>query len=69
MSAGARLKYKIVASFAIALAAIIGIVRLVAEAGVSAQATSAYVIFVIFAVAGVWRGVIYLRLARSGWRS
>jgi|GEM_PF-2181154 len=68
MNSGARLRYKIFASFAIALAAIVGIVRLAAEAGVSTHVAGAYLIFALLAAAGIWRAVIYLRLARSATR-
>jgi hypothetical protein len=60
-----RLRYKVFTSFAIAALAAIGIARLSFQAGASTQALIVYAILGILAVAGVWRGVIYLRAVRT----
>jgi hypothetical protein len=60
-----RLRYKVFTSFAIALCAFVGITRLALETQASAQGAVVYAILAILAVAGVWRGIIYLRAART----
>jgi uncharacterized membrane protein YhfC len=60
-----RLRYKVFTSFAIALCAFVGIARLALETHASAQGAFVYAILALLAVAGVWRGIIYLRAART----
>ena len=60
-----RLRYKVFTSFAIAALAAIGIARLASQSGASTQALFVYAILGVLAVAGFWRGVIYLRAVRT----
>jgi hypothetical protein len=60
-----RLRYKVFTSFAIALCAVVGIARLALQTQVSAQGAFVYAILTILAVAGIWRGIIYLRAVRT----
>jgi hypothetical protein len=60
-----RLRYKVFTSFAIAACAFLGIARLALQSGSSGQASFVYAILAVLAVAGIWRGVIYLRGVRT----
>jgi hypothetical protein len=60
-----RLRYKVFTSFAIALCAFVGIARLALETQPSAQGAFVYAILAVLAVAGVWRGIIYMRAVRT----
>ena len=60
-----RLRYKVFTSFAIAAFAFLGIARLATQSDNSGQAFFVYAILAVLAVAGVWRGVIYLRGVRT----
>jgi hypothetical protein len=60
-----RLRYKVFTSFAIALCAFVGIARLALQTQGSAQAAFVYALLTLLAVAGVWRGIIYLRAVHT----
>ena len=60
-----RLRYKVFTSFAIAACAFLGIARLALQSDASGQASFVYAILAVLAVAGIWRGVIYLRGVRT----
>ena len=60
-----RLKYKVFTSFAIAVCASLGIIRLGFQTQPSTQGVIVYAILGLLAVAGVWRGLIYLRAAHA----
>jgi hypothetical protein len=60
-----RLRYKVVTSFAIAACAFLGIVRISFQTQASSQAFFVDAILAILAVAGIWRGLIYLRAVRA----
>ena len=60
-----RLRYKVFTSFAIAVFAVVAIARFALETQASAQGAFVYAILALLAVAGVWRGIIYLRAVRS----
>ena len=60
-----RLRYKVFTSFAIALCAFLGIARLALQTQVSTQAMFVYAILAVLAIAGIWRGLIYLRGVRE----
>ncbi|HKW44535.1 MAG TPA: hypothetical protein VJN22_02695 [Candidatus Eremiobacteraceae bacterium] len=60
-----RLKYKVFTSFAIAVCASLGIMRLGLQTHASSQGVIVYVILGVLAIAGVWRGVIYLRAVNA----
>lgn len=60
-----RLRYKVFTSFAIAACAFVGIARLALQTQASAQGAFVYAILALLAVAGVWRGIIYLRAVRT----
>lgn len=63
-----RLRYKIFTSFAIATLGVVAAVRLAMIAPLSGATVIAYIILGVFVAAGVWRGLIYLRAARSAAR-
>ena len=63
MLAPARLRFKIVTSFAFAALGAVMLVRLAAVAPFSPGTLPAYATALIFCLAGLWRGVIYLRAA------
>jgi hypothetical protein len=60
-----RLRYKVFTSFAIAICAFVGIARLAVQTHASAQGAFVYALLTLLAVAGVWRGIIYLRAVRT----
>jgi hypothetical protein len=60
-----RLRYKVFTSFAIAACAFLGIARLALQSDSSGRASFVYAILAVLAVAGIWRGVIYLRGVRT----
>lgn len=60
-----RLRYKVVTSFAIAACAFLGIARISLQTNASSQAFFVDAILAILAVAGIWRGLIYLRAVRG----
>lgn len=60
-----RLRYKVFTSFAIAVCAFVGIARLALQSQLSAQGAFVYALLALLAVAGVWRGIIYLRAVRT----
>lgn len=60
-----RLRYKVVTSFAIAACAFLGIARITLQTQASSQAFFVDAILAILVVAGVWRGLIYLRAVRA----
>lgn len=59
------LRYKVFTSFAIAAFAFVGIARLAFQTQGSGQAALVYAILAVLAIAGVWRGIIYVRAVRS----
>jgi hypothetical protein len=60
-----RLRYKIFTSFAIAVLALVALVRFAAMETTTAPAFFAYAIFLVLAGASFWRGLIYLRAVRT----
>jgi len=60
-----RLRYKVVTSFAIAACASIGIARISLQTQASSQVFFVDAILAILAVAGIWRGLIYMRAVRE----
>lgn len=60
-----RLRYKVVTSFAIAVCAFVGIARISLQTQASSQAFFVDALLAILVVAGIWRGVIYLRAVRA----
>jgi hypothetical protein len=60
-----RLRYKVVTSFAIAACAFLGIARITIQTQASSQAFFVDAILAILAVAGIWRGLIYVRAVRE----
>jgi hypothetical protein len=66
MKPSARLKYKIVTSFAVAALAVVAIARLLSDVGFSAHSAGAFAVLAVLAVAAAWRGIHYLRFARQG---
>jgi hypothetical protein len=64
-----RLRYKIVTSFAFAALCLVALIRLATSTPLTGAAIAALGISTLLLVAATWRGVIYLRVARSGARS
>jgi hypothetical protein len=64
-----RLRYKIVTSFAFAALCLVALVRLATSTPFSGPAVAAFGLCALLLAAATWRGVIYLRAARSGMRS
>ena len=60
-----RLRYKIFTSFAIAALGAIALVRLALSVPLSGAAVMAFLVGGVIVVAATWRGLIYLRAARS----
>ena len=65
MISKSRLRYKVVTSFAIALLAVVALVRFAAMETMTTPAIFVYVIFLVLAGASFWRGLIYLRAVRT----
>ncbi len=65
MNPQARLRFKILTSFAVALMGCIAWARLWQATPPSYSSLTAFVIIGILIVAGAWRGIIYLRVARA----
>jgi hypothetical protein len=59
-----RLRYKIFTSFAIAALGAVALVRIAVSVPVSPAMVTALLIAGILVLAGLWRGMIYLRGAR-----
>ena len=60
-----RLRYKVFTSFAIAACAALAIARFAMETRPTGQAIFVYAVLAILAIAGFWRGIIYLRAVRA----
>jgi hypothetical protein len=60
-----RLRYKVFTSFAIAVLALIALVRFAAMETMTAPAIFVYAILVVLGAASFWRGLIYLRAVRT----
>jgi hypothetical protein len=63
-----RLRYKIVTSFAFAALCLVALVRLAMSTPLTGPAVAAFAVAALLLAAATWRGVIYLRAARSGAR-
>jgi hypothetical protein len=61
----ARLRYKIVTSFAFAALCLVALVRLAMAVPMSGAALAAFALGALLVAAAAWRGIIYMRLARS----
>ena len=59
-----RLRFKIVTSFVIASLGIVMMIRLTQFAPMRPESVILFIAPLLFVVAGVWRGVIFLRAAR-----
>jgi len=65
MNPQARLRFKIVTSFAVALMGCIAWARLWQATPLSYSSLTAFLIIGLLIVAGAWRGIIYMRLVRA----
>ena len=61
-----RLRYKIVTSFAFAALCLVALVRLATSVPLTGAAVAAFALALLLLIAATWRGIIYLRAARSG---